>query len=118
LECGLDPGDKVRDYLATFEPALAVAFDPANFLANSHDPVKAIAALSSLIAHVQARDVRIGQSGGPKETAVGAGDVDWITLMATLDAVGYTGAVVVDREDGAQRAIDAETGMKFLKRFA
>src|SRR4051794_9382164 len=40
LECGLDPGDKVRDYLNTYDTgSLTVNYDPANFLANGFDPL-------------------------------------------------------------------------------
>ena len=75
--------------------------------------------MASLVAHVQARDARTGSlSGGAREVAVGAGDVDWITLMATFDAIGYHGPVVIDREEGPQRSLDVENGLQFLRRFA
>jgi hypothetical protein len=35
VEAGLDPGDKVRDYLDSFDTgSLMVTYDPANFLLN------------------------------------------------------------------------------------
>lgn len=119
LEAGLDPGDAVRDYLAQYDFGLGVTFDPANFLANGHDPVAAFSSFASLAVHMQARDVRRGSlSGGAKETAVGAGDVEWLPLMATLDALDYRGAIVVDREEGPQRGSDVASGLQFLKRFS
>lgn len=119
LEAGLDDGDKVRDYLQQFDCGLAITFDPANFLCNNHDPLAAFSGLGERVVHMQARDARAGSlSGGPKEVAVGAGDIDWIPLMAMLDALGYRGAIVVDREDGRQRALDVANGLTFLRRFA
>ena len=57
LECGLDPGDKVRDYLAGYDTgSLAVNFDPANFLMNGFDPLASLSALSGRVAHTHARD--------------------------------------------------------------
>ena len=120
LECGIDSAETLEVWL-TPEVPLQVAFDPANFLANGHDPIAVLSKLARHIVHVQARDVRSGTlSGGAKEVAVGAGDVEWIPLVATLDAYDELAgvSVVVDREDGPQRALDVENGLKFLRRFA
>lgn len=118
LETGLDPGSAVTDFLTTIDCGLGVTYDPANFLANGHDPLKALSHLAGVVLHVQARDLRTGTlSSGPKEVVVGAGEIDWMTTMATLDAIGYRGALVVDREEGSQRAIDAANGLQFLRRF-
>lgn len=115
LEGGLDAGDALRAFLEPFS-GCGVTFDPANFLANGHDPLTSLANLSSLLAHVQARDLRAVASG-PKEVPVGAGDVEWVGFLAALDAGGYRGAVVVDREEGSQRAADVANGLKFMQRF-
>ncbi|CAN5596446.1 hypothetical protein BH11PLA2_BH11PLA2_15010 [soil metagenome] len=119
LECGLDAGDKVREYLDSFECGLAVTYDPANFLVNRHDAVKSLVHLGSRVAYVQARDARAETlSGGGKEVATGAGDLDWLVLAATLDSLDYRGFVCVDREEGPQRRLDIENSVKFLRRFA
>jgi sugar phosphate isomerase/epimerase len=119
LEGGLDAGDKVRDYLATFDTGgLAVNFDPANFLFNGHDPLASLTALAGSVIHTHARDGRAATlSGGPKEVPVGAGDIEWMVYVATLEAIEYRGFLVVDRESGENRFADVAAGVKFLRRF-
>jgi sugar phosphate isomerase/epimerase len=119
LECGLDPGDKVLDYLATYDTgSLAVNFDPANFLVNGFDPLACLSALAGKVVHTHARDARTAKvGGGAKEVPVGAGDIDWMIYVATLESINYDGFMTVEREDGANRFADVAAGVKFLKRF-
>lgn len=119
LEAGLDPGDKVRDYLNTFDSgSLTVNYDPANFLLNGFDPLTSLAALAGQVSHAQARDGRTATvGGGAREVPVGAGDVEWLTLIATLESIGYHGFLAVDREAGDSRFADVTAGVQFLRRF-
>jgi sugar phosphate isomerase/epimerase len=119
VEPGLDPGEAVAKYLDGFGAgALAVCYDPANFLLNRLDPLGSLAALGGRLATAHARDGRLATvSGVGGETAVGAGDLDWFTLVATLDASGYNGFLTVDREAGPDRAGDMAAGVGFLRRF-
>ncbi len=119
VEPGLDPGDAVAEYLSTFDTGgLAVCYDPANFLLNRLDPLAALAAFGGRLATVHARDARTATvSGGGAEVAVGAGDLDWFTVVATLDALDYHGFLTVDREGGPDRAGDVASGVRFLRRF-
>jgi sugar phosphate isomerase/epimerase len=117
LEAGLDTAEALGDYLGTFDTGfLGVAFDPVNFLANGHKPLESLAKLIGRVRVIHARDAR-ASAGGPREVAVGAGDVDWTTLVATLDAGGYSGFLVVDRQTGDNRPGDLAVGVKFLRRF-
>jgi L-ribulose-5-phosphate 3-epimerase len=120
LEIGFDPAAKVKDYLATFDTgSLKVTYDPANFLLHGHDPLANLHPLAGLIAHVQARDARsAGLSRGLQEVPVGAGDVDWMALTATLQVLEFDGFMTVDREQGDDRLTDISNGVKFLRRFA
>lgn len=119
LEAGLDAGDRVRDYLATFDSgSLGVNFDPANFLLNGFSPLNSLTALAGRVIHTHARDARTATvSGGAREVSVGAGDVDWMVYVATLDSIGYRGYLTVDREGGEDRFADVASGVKFLRRF-
>lgn len=119
LEAGFDSAEVVLTYLAGFDSgSLMVNFDPVNFLAHGQKPIAALGALGGRLAHVQARDAHgRNLSGGPKETAIGQGDLDWLTVFAVLDSLEYRGFVVVDREQGSDRRADALAGAEFLKRF-
>ncbi len=120
LEIGFDPAEKVRDYLATFDTgSLKVTYDPANMLVHGHDPLANLAPLKGVVAHVHARDARhAGLSRGMQEVALGAGDVDWMALTATLQVLEFDGYLCVDREQGENKLADVANGVTFLRRFA
>jgi sugar phosphate isomerase/epimerase len=120
LEIGFDPAEKVKQYLAGFDTgSLKVTYDPANFLLHGHDPLVNLPPLATLLAHVHARDARAADlSRGLQEVPVGAGDVDWIALCATLQALEFTGFITVEREQGEDRLNDVANGVQFLARFA
>jgi sugar phosphate isomerase/epimerase len=119
LEAGLDSGEKVRDYLTSFDTgSLLVNFDPANFLLNGFDPLASLTALAGKVSHTHARDARAATvSGVAREVPVGAGDVEWMVYVATLESIDYRGFLTVDREAGDDRFADAAAGVRFLKRF-
>lgn len=115
LEAGLDAGDVVNGYLDGFESgSLRVTFDPANFLVNGHDPLASLMALGKRVDHVHARDARTSTAGGPQEVAVGAGEVEWMGLVAGLSAIDYAGFVCVERS-GAEGEVAGS--VSFLRRF-
>ena len=120
LEVGFDPTEKVKAYLAGFDVgSLKVTYDPANFLLHGHDPLANLTPLHGLIAHVHARDARsAGLSRGLHEVPVGAGDVDWMALTATLQVLEFDGFLAVEREQGENKLADVTAGVQFLKRFA
>jgi sugar phosphate isomerase/epimerase len=119
LEAGLDPGDGVRDYLNTFDTgSLAVNYDPANFLLNGFDPLGSLAAMAGKVVHCHGRDARIAPaSSGAREVPLGAGDIKWEDLVATLESIDYCGFIAVDRESGGDRAADVAAGVRFLQQF-
>lgn len=118
LEIGLDPPEAVRDYLASFDVgSLKVNYDPANILVNGFDPVKGVIPLGQLIAHTHARDARkTTVSRGAQEVALGSGDVDWLSYIATLTAIDYRGFLTIEREPGGNRLPEIERGVAFLRR--
>lgn len=120
LEIGFDPAAKVKEYLASFDTgSLKVTYDPANFLMHGHDPLANLMPLAGLVAHVHARDARSsGLSRGLQEVPVGAGDIDWMALTATLQVLEFDGFLTVEREQGEDKLTDVANGVKFLKRFA
>ena len=119
LEIGFDSGDKVRDYLNTFDlGSLGVNYDSANLMLHGHDPVKNLLPLQGKILHVHARDARnVTVSQGAAEVPLGAGDIEWMGFFGSLNAIDYRGWVVADRETGNNRAADIAAGVKFLRRM-
>ncbi len=119
LEIGFDPAAKVKEYLATFDTgSLKVTYDPANFLLHGHDPLANLMPLAGLLGHVHARDARsAGLSRGLQEVPVGAGDIDWMALTATLQVLEFDGFLAVKREQGDDKLTDVTNGVKFLQRF-
>ena len=118
MEPGLNLGDKVRDYLSTFDTGgLGVNLDPVNSVLAGSDPLAALAALSDRVIHTHARDVRTTAASGESEVPIGAGEIDWAAYVATLDSIGYQGHLAVNRASGANRFADVSVGVRFLKRF-
>jgi L-ribulose-5-phosphate 3-epimerase len=119
LEFGLDAADRVAAYLARFDTgALGVDYDPANMFLSGFDPIQSLTPLRGRILHVQARDARrSGVTRTGAEVALGAGDIDWMTLIAVLDSLEYRGWVSVKRDLGDERLADVTNGVAFLRRF-
>jgi L-ribulose-5-phosphate 3-epimerase len=119
LEIGLDPPEAVRDYLDQFDVgSLKVNYDPANLLVNGFDPVKGVIPLHRYIAHTHARDARrLTVNRGAQEVPLGAGDIDWLSYVASLTAVEYRGWLTIKRETGQDPLKDIERGVAFLKRM-
>ncbi|HLW66620.1 MAG TPA: sugar phosphate isomerase/epimerase family protein [Gemmataceae bacterium] len=119
LETGLDSGETLAGYLATFDTgSLGVNYDPANMLLNGFDPIENLTPLRQWLKHVHARDAQKARvSKTAQETALGAGDIDWMTFVAMLETMEYRGWLVLERETGQNRLADVSNGVKFLRRF-
>jgi sugar phosphate isomerase/epimerase len=119
LETGLEPGDKLAAYLASFDSgSLAANLDPANLLLGGFDPHESTRALHGRIAHAHARDARRSSaSRAAQEVPLGHGDIDWVLFLGTLEEVGYRGWLAVERETGNDRLADVRNGVAFLKRL-
>ncbi len=119
LEIGYDPATQVKAYLERFDTgSLKTTFDPANFLLHGHDPLANLTPLAGWIAHVHARDARAaGVSRGVQEVAVGAGDIDWMAFIATLQVIEFDGFLTIKREHGDNKLADVTNGVAFLRRF-
>ncbi len=119
LETGLDPGDRLRQYLDRFNTVgLGVNLDPANLLMQGLDPYESTRALGGKIVHAQAKDARVATaSRAAQEVPLGHGDIDWMRQIACLEEVEYRGWLVIERETGARVAGEMEASVKFLRRF-
>jgi L-ribulose-5-phosphate 3-epimerase len=119
LEIGLDSAEVVKAYLESFEVGtLTINYDPANMLMNGHDPLASAAKLAGHITHTHARDARRSSiNAGPKEVPVGAGDIEWLAYLATLEAIEYRGYLTIEREPHPHALADLTASVTFLRRF-
>jgi sugar phosphate isomerase/epimerase len=79
--------------------------------------VKGVATLQRRIAHTHARDARrVTVSRGAQEVSLGAGDVDWLSYVASLSAVEYRGWLTIEREAVGDRLLETERAVQFLRR--
>jgi L-ribulose-5-phosphate 3-epimerase len=121
FETGQETAQLLRQTLDDLRsPNIKVNFDPANMLLyDMGDPHKAVELLGPDIRSVHIKDaIRPsvpGQWG--QEVPLGQGEVDIRKFVKTLKNVGYTGALVVEREVGDQagRLKDVADGLAFLR---
>jgi L-ribulose-5-phosphate 3-epimerase len=121
FETGQETADLLRLTLDELKaPNLKVNFDPANMLLyDMGDPIRAIELLGPDIRSVHVKDAIRPKSRGVwgQEVPLGQGEVNIPLFIKTLDSVGYTGPLVVEREVGgqAERLRDVAAGLKFLR---
>lgn len=119
LDTGLNTPADLKAYLGTYDTGcLTVAFDPASHLMNGHDPFAAMMTLSNRISYAFARDAkRLAAFSGLQEVPLGAGEIDWMLAIATLEAIDYRGYLTIKRTAGDNRLTDLLAGVQFLRRF-
>jgi L-ribulose-5-phosphate 3-epimerase len=102
-------------------PALGVGLDTANLiLYGKANPVDAIKILGPYIRAMHAKDgkwptnpMELGQ-----EVVIGKGEVDFAAVFSGLKAVGYQGAVTIEREtSGPQQIEDVREEKMYLERI-
>ncbi len=121
FETGQETADLLRltlDDLAC--PNLTVNFDPANMLLyDKGDPIRAVEILGADIGSVHVKDANRPTTPGQwgEEVPLGQGQVDIPRFVRTLEAVGYTGPLCIEREVGNQRerVADIAHGVRFLR---
>jgi L-ribulose-5-phosphate 3-epimerase len=90
-------------------PNVGVNFDPANMLLyDKGNPIEALRTLGPWIRQVHIKDARRTRVPGTwgEEVVAGTGEVDWPAFFATLQLVGFTGDLCIEREAGSQRVAD------------
>ncbi len=125
IALGLETGQEKVETLAAFLKALSrknvgVNFDPANIiLYGSGDPVAAVKVLLPWVRQCHVKDaVRTKKPGTwGEEVPVGKGQVDWKTILKTLDAAGFGGPLCIEREAGDARVADIRQAREQLERL-
>jgi sugar phosphate isomerase/epimerase len=95
-----------------------LAVDPAHFAAMHEDPADALRALGSAVAFVVLRDTDRYDYNLPP----GAGELDYPAILAALDAIGYTGPLVLAIDDVSlpieEREARLQQGRAYLEGYA
>ena len=83
-------------------PALCVNFDPANMiLYGTGQPIEALRKVGSYVSSVHCKDAKWAASPGQEwgqEVPLGEGDVNIEQYLRTLDEIGYSGPLTIERE--------------------
>ena len=93
---------------------IAVNYDPANLTMNGFDQLGGVEVLGDYIVHTHAKD---GLRGEMTEVPLGEGDVNFPEWLARLEAVGYNGFLVIERETGSDPIGDIVKAIEFLRKF-
>lgn len=100
---------------------IGVNFDPANLIMyGKANPMDAMDILARYINGVHAKDGLYPTD--PRylgaEAAIGSGLVDFKGMIGKLKAIGYDGAIIIEREtDGAQQIKDIKESKKYLDKI-
>lgn len=120
LETGQETASELLQFLNDLRTRnVEVNFDPANMiLYGSGDPVEAVHTLGRHIAHVHIKDAVASDMPRVKwgqEVPFGTGQVGPKRFLDALDAIDYTGPLVIEREAGDERMTDVRTAIESLQ---
>lgn len=103
LETGQEPADALLRFIEDVDrDNLFVNFDPANMiLYGVGNPIEALEVIGRYVRSVHCKDAkwaaRPGEEWG-QEVPLGEGDVGFENYLRTLDRLGYTGPLTIERE--------------------
>ena len=103
LETGQEPADVLLRFLRDVDrPNLFVNFDPANMiLYGVGEPLEALKQLGPHVRSVHCKDAKWSDQPGKtwgEEVPLGEGDVGFEAYLRTLQSIGYTGPLTIERE--------------------
>jgi L-ribulose-5-phosphate 3-epimerase len=124
IDLGFETGQETAETLKLFlqkldRPNVGVNFDPANMLIyNMGDPIDSLRTLLPFLKQCHVKDAGRPATSGTKgkEELTGTGEVDWPAFFSTLRNAGYTGYLVIEREQGDQRVADVRTAIEVVQR--
>jgi sugar phosphate isomerase/epimerase len=103
LETGQETAEALLDFLRHVNrDNLFVNFDPANMiLYGAGQPLPSLEMLGPYVRSVHCKDAKWSNEPGKTwglEVPLGEGDVDMAAYLRTLDSIGYTGPLTIERE--------------------
>ncbi len=141
VETGPEPAEVLKRLLdEVASPAVAVNFDPANFvMVLNADPVAAVGILAPYIVHTHAKDGVHFQACDPErvyeafarggirqlmaetgnlfaECPLGSGNIDWVEYIRSLRDISYTGYLTIEQEVTSRSPEQTGDAVKFLRK--
>ncbi|MCH8047729.1 MAG: sugar phosphate isomerase/epimerase [Planctomycetes bacterium] len=103
LETGQETGEALLEFIGDVErDNLFINFDPANMiLYGSGEPIEALKLVGRYVRSVHCKDGTWAEKPGEEwgaEVALGEGDVGMEAYLRTLEEIGYTGPLTIERE--------------------
>ncbi|WP_428304964.1 sugar phosphate isomerase/epimerase family protein [Lacipirellula sp.] len=103
LETGQEPADVLLAFMQDMErDNLFINFDPANMiLYGCGEPIPALKTLGKYVRSIHCKDATWSDKPGDTwgaEVALGKGAVDFAAYLKTLQEIGYTGPLTIERE--------------------
>lgn len=103
LETGQEPADVLLAFMQDMErDNLFINFDPANMiLYGCGEPIPALKTLGKYVRSIHCKDATWSDKPGDTwgaEVALGKGAVDFAAYLKTLNEIGYTGPLTIERE--------------------
>jgi sugar phosphate isomerase/epimerase len=125
LETGQEPAEVLLRFLGDVEREnLFVNFDPANMiLYGVGEPLAALEKLGRFVRSVHCKDAKWSREPGVtwgEEVALGDGDVGFAGFLATLNRIGYTGPLTIEREipqEPARQKAEIGQAIELLERL-
>lgn len=139
IETGPESPATLGHFLSDLPASVGVNYDPANLvMVLGEDPVRGVHTLAGRIYHTHAKDGRmIKYLGAEKlygffaeggiedlrmeeyilETPLGQGDARLPEWLNALNEIGYTGAVTIEREVGADPEADIRLAVGYLQKY-
>lgn len=103
LETGQETAEGLLQFIMDTEAQnLFINFDPANMiLYGTGEPIAALERVGQFVRSVHCKDGKWAKNPGEEwgqEVALGEGDVNFERYLRTLDAIGYSGPLTIERE--------------------
>jgi sugar phosphate isomerase/epimerase len=125
MDLGFETGQETAETLAAFltklnRPNVGVNFDPANMiLYDKGDAIAALRTLGPWLKQCHIKDARRTTVPGTwgEEVTAGTGEVDWRAFFRTLDELGFTGNLCIEREAGSQRVADITAARQMVEKI-
>lgn len=104
------PTSMLKELVAATGGKIGICYDTGNRAYFGFDPAE-ILELGGLIRHVHIKD----KEPGGKNVMLGTGKVDFKTVFANLDAIGYDGPLILETSRGDGEADAGRKNLAFVK---